>query len=683
MKWIDFTITKLTIPLVLGIITSYYCNITILEVILLFAISFTILCCLYVKAKQQLFQKTWFGIAMLFGFFSLGMLTEITHQELHFQHHYSNDIDDFDKTKTIQIKIRQVLRSSTYYDKYIGILQYCDSSKVSGKLLLNIKKDSSSTKLQVDDILVTKTKMVPINTSLNPSTFNYKNYLAKQYIFHQIYLDSLTFSVTKNTSQSIYGKAAQLRNHIKVALQKYNFTKDEFAIIDALFLGQRQELSETIRTQYTKAGAIHILAISGLHIGILLWMLNVILKPLERFHYGNGIKLMLIVSILWCFAIVAGLSASVVRAVTMFSILTIGMHLKRQTYTLHILTVSLFLIVLCKPHFIFDVGFQLSYIAVFAIVWWQPLVLKLWNPKNWFIKYFWSLVSVSLCAQLGVLPLSLYYFHQFPSLFIISNLTIIPILGILLGLGVLILCFSVFISIPEICIIIFKKLLWYMNFCIAWVASKEDFVFTEVSLSGYEMLSLYTLFVTLGLYIQYKKKYFLKTIVFSCIVVQGCFFFTKYRIANQHELTVFHLTKQSMITEVFQGQQMIYNTTDSLSSYQNKLLQQQRISNNVSTSITKKMQNAYTLEDKNFLIVDSLGIYKIPNYPSAYILLQYSPKINLNRLIAMHQPKVIIADGSNYKSYEKRWKETCIKQKIPFHNTREKGAFVIRFNNRN
>ena len=149
------------------------------------------------------------------------------------------------------------------------------------------------------------------------------------------------------------------------------------------------------------------------------------------------------VSILWSFAIISGLSASVVRAVTMFTAIVVATSFKRQTNTFQVLVVSMFFLLICKPHFLFDVGFQLSYTAVFAIVWLQPLWKQLWNPQSWFLKQFWSLLTVSLSAQLGVLPLSLHYFHQFPGLFFVANLTIIPVLGIILILGIRILLYLV------------------------------------------------------------------------------------------------------------------------------------------------------------------------------------------------------------------------------------------------
>jgi competence protein ComEC len=139
------------------------------------------------------------------------------------------------------------------------------------------------------------------------------------------------------------------------------------------------------------------------------------------------------------FGIVAGLAPSVVRSVTMFSFVAIGQHLRRSVNIYHTLLGSILLILLVQPKFLFDVGFQLSYLALFFILWLHPLLSRLLEPKNKILKYIWEILSVSFAAQIGTLPLSLYYFHQFPGLFFITNLVIIPLTGFIMGLGVVVM----------------------------------------------------------------------------------------------------------------------------------------------------------------------------------------------------------------------------------------------------
>ena len=163
-----------------------------------------------------------------------------------------------------------------------------------------------------------------------------------------------------------------------------------------------------------------------MHVGIILLILSWFLKPLERLRFGKTAKTIFIIIFLWCFAFIAGLSASVVRAVTMFTFLAVGLYFGKKRVVAYSLISSLFFLLIVKPMFLFDVGFQLSYLAVFGIIWVQPKLYQVWKPKNKVLDTIWQLFTVSIAAQVGILPLSLFYFHQFPVLFFVSNLVIIP-----------------------------------------------------------------------------------------------------------------------------------------------------------------------------------------------------------------------------------------------------------------
>ena len=314
---------------------------------------------------------------------------------------------------------------------------------------MNIEKSHSTKPLKVDAIYITKTKFKDLINPLNPNQFNYKSYLEKKYIYHQIFTSEPSLLKTKTTNLTLFGIANNIRTHINGKLKLHNFKPDELAIINALLLGQRQDISEEVYTSYTNAGVIHILAISGLHIGLILLILEFIFKPVTRIKHGKLINAILLVSIMWSFAIIAGLSASVTRAVTMFSIVAISKNLERPTNIYNTLAISALIIILFKPMFLFDVGFQLSYLAVFAIVAIDPLLYKLWKTKYWLLDNLWHTLTVTISAQFGIIPLSLFYFHQFPGLFFLSNLVIIPILSYILGAGIGIMLLAVLNILPR------------------------------------------------------------------------------------------------------------------------------------------------------------------------------------------------------------------------------------------
>ena len=266
-----------------------------------------------------------------------------------------------------------------------------------------------------------------------------------------------------------------LEKKITSSLAPYNFKADELAIINALLLGQRQDISDEIYNSYTGAGAIHILAISGLHVGIILLMLNFIAKPLDYFKIGRIIKPFILIVLLWGFAVIAGLSASVVRAVTMFSFLTFALVSKRSKDTYNLLFTSIFFLLLVKPTFLFDVGFQLSYAAVFGIIWGQPTIYNWWKIKRKIPDKIWQLFTVTVSAQFGILPLSLFYFHKFPSLLVLSNLVIIPFLGYILGFGIFIIILSLLnLSVPFLAKT-YGFVIGLMNDFVKWISKQEDF----------------------------------------------------------------------------------------------------------------------------------------------------------------------------------------------------------------
>ncbi|RLJ67447.1 competence protein ComEC [Lacinutrix venerupis] len=630
-----------------------------------------ILTLIYFSSKHKRIKNIWFGLVTFVTMIFIGILVTNFHNEKLDENNYTNI--DYNK-KPITFRIRSTLKSGNFNDKYIiEILKIADAS-VSGKALLNVVKDSINKPLKVDEIYVTSEEFQPITSTINPFQFNYRSYLSKQYVFKQLYVNPkrlLTISTNKHT---IYGYADLFRETINIKLKKYNFKPDVLAIINALILGQRQDLSKDIYDSYTDAGAVHILAVSGLHVALILLLLNFALKPLNRFKYGKAITIIILVIFMWSFAIIAGLSASVTRAVTMFSIIAIGMHLKRPTNIYNTLAISIFVLLLFKPLFLFDVGFQLSYLAVIAIVAIQPRLKKLWNPKNFLLEKIWDYFTVGIAAQFGVVPISLYYFHQFPGLFFVANIIIIPFLGAILAIGILIIILALCDFLPQFLADGFGFIISSMNSLMKWLSLQETFLFKDIFFNGWQVITAYIFIV---LFIQltiYKKHEWLKLTLVSILLFQGVNLYNKYT-HNTNTLTLFHKSRYTVIGLKKKQKLDVFSDLDSLSQFSNLI--DYKIGNNIKEITANKKPSFIKTKSHTVLIIDSLGVYNLKKIKPHYVLITQSPKINLNRLIDSLKPKQIIADGSNYKSYIARWKATCLKQKIPFHYTGEKGAFIL------
>jgi competence protein ComEC len=406
--------------------------------------------------------------------------------------------------------------------------------------------------------------------------------------------------------------------------------------------------------------------------------LYTLLKPLEQLKRGHIIKTILLVGLLWSFAIIAGLSASVTRAVTMFSIVAIAVNLKRPTNIYNTLTISMFLILLFKPLFIFDVGFQLSYLAVFAIVSIDPFLYKLWQPKNWVLDTYWHTLTITISAQLGIIPLSLFYFHQFPGLFFISNLVIIPFLGIILGFGILIILLAVINFLPEFLATIFGSVIATMNSFVGWVSNQETFLFRDIPFNALYVIASYFVIVSL-VRLCIKRNYkALKLFMITILIFQASALITKHKSSN-NQFIIFHKNRNTLIGKISKSTLTIAHDLDSITQSKNKIVKNFTVGNHIDTIENDSIQSIYLLNKKTVFVIDSLAVYNLKSVKPDYVLLRQSPKLNLNRLIDSIQPKQVIADGSNYNSYMKHWEAICKKRKLPFHQTGKKGAFIINY----
>lgn len=677
MKALNHVIIKLTICLIAGIILSNSIHLEFRNALYLFIVIFSGLIITYGIAVRQFKKTLWFGVFVYLATMCLGSLTLTLHDYRNFNQHYTRFLS-FEETQhtLLKLKIRERLKPSQYHDKYVIDILKMNHQTVCGKLLLNVSKDTLNPIFKVDDILIVSSELSDIQTPLNPNQFDYNAYMKKQYIFHQVYSNHATILKLPSKTHTLLGYAAALRDRINIALKIYDFKSEELAIINALILGQRQDMSKDVYTNYVNAGAIHILAVSGLHVGIILLLLNFFLKPIENLKHGKLIKVFLILTLLWCFAVVAGLSASVTRAVTMFSVVAIAMNWKRRTNIYNTLAISVFILLLCKPMFLFDVGFQMSYLAVLAIVTIQPLLYQLWTPKWKVTDYFWQIFTVTIAAQFGVVPISLFYFHQFPGLFFVSNLVIIPFLGLILGLGILVIILALLGSLPQFLAYIYAKIISTMNTMMFWVSEQDAFLLQDISFSIEHVLVCYVLIIVSILLFKKLNFQSLSLFLTAIICVQIVWLYSKYEHTNS-EFIIFHKSRYSLLGHRNNSELKTFHNFDSITSVRDKVITNYNVGNFIRSTETDRLSSVYQFRKHTILIIDSLGVYNVTSFQPDYVLLRNSPRINLERMIDSIHPKLIIADGSNFKSYIQRWKTTCTKRQLPFHHTGEKGAFIL------
>ncbi len=666
--------THLTVFLVAGIILGNVFSISLDKLFIVVITAGGILFLLKIKASKTYYPTYGFTIGVWFLFLIIGMISISLHKPENTKNHYIHFLNE--KPQKIVLEITDILKSSKKYHKAYAEVLLINNQHSKGKILINIPKNDS---IIIGQQFLVNSLLSDIPSPKNPHQFDYKKYLQENGIYHQLFLKNKTYKI-QNIHKNLFYYLAQWRQKMTSFLSKNGMKDENLSIVKALLLGERQSISKELRQSYSNAGVIHILAISGLHIGIIWIILSFLFKPLRNFKYGKTLSVLLIITFLWIYAIFVGMSASVVRAVTMFTIISIGKSLNYPIKTVYSLTFSLFLLLLIYPLFLFSIGFQMSYLAVFGIIWIQPKLVSLWQPNFKLINYFWQLTTVSVAAQIGVLPLSLYYFHQFPSLFFISNWIIIPFLGIILSIGFLMIVLIALNICPPFFVKGYDFIIDTMNFFVKTIAEQEAFLFQNISLSKLSVLFLYATIITFFYWTE--KKHFYRFIPFliGIICLQGLFLFENQRNTNKKQWIVFQQYNNN-VNAIRNSNTLTCYTADSIRSH--STIQNYALGEHISKITYKKPFKYFGFYNHKILIADSLGCYQYKNIQPTIILLQNSPKIHLERLILKWKPQLIIADNSNYPFFINRWQTTCRKENTPFHDISQKGAFILNLNTKN
>ncbi|PID67501.1 MAG: hypothetical protein CR968_06465 [Flavobacteriia bacterium] len=601
------------------------------------------------------------------------LLSEPANNPHHLIHFELNDT--VHKTLTLETE----LTPGKYHHRFLARADYLNEQPVDGRLLVYIKQDSTLILPGVGQQIQTFNPIKIIPKPLNPGAFDYARYMQQKGVYHQINLNTQAFITTgKQVSPGLKARTMLWREHIQDKLAHYAFGTHELAVLNALILGDRRFISGDIRQDYVRAGAVHLLAVSGLHVGIIFMLLLALLKPLEYVKHGRVIRGLLIIMLLWGFALLTGLSGSVVRAVTMFSFISIGQFIRpRKSPVLHSLTTSFIVMLMVNPYWLYDVGFQLSYTAVLGIVLFQPLIEHLLPRSQYYLlRKTWQLATVSIAATLGTLPLSLYYFHQFPGLFLLSNVLIVPLMGTVLGLGLVAVFLAYSGYLPHLLVVVLNGILKGINSFMAWIAAQEKFLLTDISWSKPKVIATVMLLAAIYLWLSTRRKKLVILMLSGIILLQLIFIYDKWQALKHDELVVFHRTTQTLIG-IKKGQQLDLFHSGNLKTPP-RFVRDYSIQHMVNNTDTLPLnQNFLAYKNRLIMLIDSNSIYEPVNPKPEIVILTQSPQLHLERLIERLQPQLIIADGSNYKSMLKLWRETCQKKNVKFYATGIEGAFKL------
>ncbi|MDP4240163.1 MAG: ComEC/Rec2 family competence protein, partial [Bacteroidota bacterium] len=425
---------RLLLPFIFGIILYQYVEFLQGTLYALAALSvLLVLSSFLIHVAKRQFQFRWlFGCGIFIFMLVMGYRLMGEREKIDvFDHLHQKGI------YRVEITSAPVEKTKSYLCK-VDVWQFFDTTwkPARGQAMLYFQKDKKASRLLFGDRLLIEADFAPPAKPLNPDEFDYAAYLNRQGIGATCYMPSGSWQVTdKNTSFSIQRTADQFRNRLLAVYRKFHIQGDEFAVLAALTLGYTDALQPDIRASYSATGVVHILSVSGMHVGIVYVVMAFLLGFLDKTQGQKVVRALFIVLFLWGYAFLTGMSPPVIRAALMFTFVALATCFGRKSNIYNTIFMSMLFMLLVNPLYLFDVGFQLSYAAVLSIIFFKPIVDKIYSPTTKITRFCWAMFSVSLAAQLGTTPFTLYYFQQFPNYFLITNFIAIPLSTVVIYLA--------------------------------------------------------------------------------------------------------------------------------------------------------------------------------------------------------------------------------------------------------
>lgn len=556
---------------------------------------------------------------------------------------------------------------------------------VKGKIILYFKKDSLLN-LNYGSQIVLKKPLQEIKNSGNPGGFDYKRYCLFQQITHQVYLKPGDFEVLEGKKQAAFKKFIYAAREWVLNILRTNIKGDrELGLAEALLIGYKDDLEQSLVQSYTNTGVIHIIAISGLHLGLIYWLLSLLCKPLKKRRGLRWLSPVLIITGLWLFSLLAGAQPSILRSAVMFTCIVLGESLSRRTSIYNTMAVSAFILLCINPYWLWDVGFQLSYAAVLSIIIFMRPIYNWFYIKNKALDFIWKLNAVTLAAQILTVPLSIYHFHQFPNLFFLTNFVAVPLSSIIL-LGEILLCVISFI--PVLATLIGKAitwLIWLMNSYIERVEMIKFSLWDGLQISIMQAVLLILFSIGISRWLMEKSSASLKLGLLSMLGFIGLRSYSFIESNQQQKIVVYNVPQKTAI-DFMNGRNYSFAGDSALLAddfARNFHLKPARILFRIKETDT--LSNLHTTNNyidyigKRILLLDSaMAFTHQETKPTIDLLvISKSPKIYMKKLAAALHIKQVVFDGSVPAWKATYWKKDCDSLKIPWHDVTMKGAFVM------
>lgn len=671
-------LVRLVIPLIIGIASGIWFNVSIAAIpfVILAFLLLTIIVIVHISKKGKALFGTSTAVLLVFIGIKLVEINTIANKPYYLKKIVAEDkyelvatIAEPPQIKAKSVKTTLALSSIKVEEKWLS----CD-----GKIMAYFALDSSANKLTYGSTVHFKSELKEIEAPKNPGQFDYKYYLQNKGIYHQCYLNSNSYEILKETNGNVvYDWANKARKTLISQLKQSGLSGRQLAVASALLLGYDDDIDNELLQGFSASGTMHILSVSGMHAGLVYLLFTWLLQFLGESLWARIFRVTIIITALWAYALLTGFSAPVIRAAVMFSFLSIGLSLNRYTNPINILAGSCLLMLVINPLLLADVGFQLSYLAVLGISLLYSPIYNLWESKNWLLDNIWQITAMSLVAQLATFPLGLFYFHQFPNYFIISNLLIIPLSTIIIFGGIVLLALSFIQPIASILGYILNKLIVLLNWLVIQNKNLPYATTPNVNFSQLETFIIYIVIAVLGVACYYKKKKWLFAGLALLIVFFANRIYLTNQVLHQQKLVVYNTSKSTAVEVISGNTSILY--TDSLSMPGTR---------NYAFNLAGSSWY-YSIDERNaILLKNSLIEYgnlkiailtKNTDLPSItnvnYLVIANTPLLDFEAIKKLN-PNMVIFSNNNKRSKVEYWQHECIKRGIPHYNLAAENAFI-------
>ena len=708
LNWPEMPLARVVIILITGIYSSHHLSIPLIYQLATCLFIISIICTIQRSRSSALSVVKTLSLLILFLIFCTGFFRHGLQKTKYDRYHYTNHLGQHNYIvgQIVQEIKKKKASSSTLLD-----VESINGVSCRGKLLVYFNKVDSILNYSIGDVIAIAGRPNDIQSGKNPKSFDYQKFMSNKGIDKQVFLKAGSHSLMKKDRLFILLHYAHIsRNWALAVLNERLPDKDQNATASAMVLGNRDHISDELQSAFSDTGAVHVLAVSGLHVGIVIMLFNFLFRQTrsESNQSKKVLKFSVLTLVVIAYALITGASPAVVRASIMFSTLLFGRLWFDNTNIYNILSFSAILILFFDPNNLTDLGFIFSYLALISIVFFQSYFMSLieifYEPTHWISIRITQLVTVSLAAQILIFPMSIYYFHKFPIYFILSGVMAVAMAPFILGCGLLLIFTSFIPVLSTVNTVVFSLLLKAFLGIIYGIQALPFNSIDHVSVSKSSMIYLYLAIVSIMYLLANRKTEYQRFInprktgrnnailltFISIFGLLGNSIYQTYRIKNHKELIVYDQNGGTLI-DIYEGKKLTSISSVGLDNNDMKYTCRDNriyhgvLNSNLIAVERKSNDNSFIINhtglmyysNKKILFLNFIDLDDVFPSQSDILLISHGCITPPYRILDVHTTKQIVMDGSVTYKMINQWKKECEKKSIPFYQTKKDGAYIL------